>query len=188
MAVDLAVDNRVALAELARRLGVSKQAVHKRVGKLVAAGKLQVERRGRAVLVDPDEYTAAVAADGDPARDELVTGTAPAAARASKATFRDARTQREQVELELKRLELERRRAELRPVADIEAAALEAGQAIAKRLDHLPTLAYELVSIAHKKGADGVKERLTTLARDLRQGIAAELTAMVGDQSGTETE
>jgi DNA-binding Lrp family transcriptional regulator len=188
--VDVA-DDLVPMAELARRCGVSRQAVAKRVAKLVAAGRLHVERRGRVVLVDPEEYAAAVAADGDPARDELVTGTAPGTATGGEAgaapgTYRDARTERERVELALKRLELERRRGELRPVADIEAAALEAGTAIARRLDHLPTLADELTSIAHRRGADGVRERLIGLARELREGVADELAAMAGDPSGAE--
>lgn len=170
-----AVPRLVSLSALAERLGISKQAVHKRVSKLVAAGRLQAVRRGREVLVDPDDYARAVASTADPARE--MVNEAPAAADAP-ASFRDARTQRELVELELKRLQLQEREGRLRPVDEIEAATLEAGQAIAKRLDQLPTHADKLTALAHKKGAEGVKEYLITLARELREAIAADLASI----------
>ena len=195
--VDHAVDDRaadaavggelVSYAELARRLGVTKQAIQKRARKLIAAGKLRAVRRGREVLVDPAEYARAVREHGDPAR-ELASDDAPAAVASTTTakTFRDARTERELVELELKRLQLQEREGRLRPVEEIEAAALDAGQAIAKRLDQLPTHADRLTATAHKKGAEGVKEYLIELARDLREGVAADLSTMLGGADAAE--
>jgi len=180
MTVDVPVDGLVPLAELARRLGVSRQAVAKRVQRLVAAGRLEAVREGRTVLVDPVAYERAVRADGDPARDELSETPPPsdASVRSELPTFRDARTERERVELEIKRLQLQERKGLLRPIAEIERVALEVGQTIARRLDHLPTLADELVSVAHKRGAEGMRERLTEIARHLREEIAGDLSRM----------
>ena len=196
----------VSIAELARRVGLARQVVHRHVRRLVEDGVLEVRRGpGGRVLVDEAAYRRARAAMRDVSRDlgsevaadqprdpvdayagpdtEMCVGGAAALAPSADApaagtAYREARAARERVELELKRLQLMQRRGELRPVEDIEAAAMDAGRAIARRLDQLIQSADEITTAARKRGADGVREMLAGLVRDVRRGVAEDLAAL----------
>ena len=156
----------VTISQLARLIGMSRQAVHKRVRKLEQDEKIEVRRRGKSVLVDVSAFRSAVDATADPDR-----GDQPP-------SYSDAKRRKVEVELAIKEIELARRRGELLSVRDVETAAMAAGRRIAARLEGMTQWADELVSLAHKHGADGVRQFLKSKAGSMRESAAADLESI----------
>jgi DNA-binding Lrp family transcriptional regulator len=187
-------------AEIARRKGVSRQAVHERVKALAADGRLEVRAgKGRERLVNLVAYDKAIGAVGDPAReagavtkaeDARALAGAPAREGAgglplgvggegvvspADPTFRDARTQGAVYDAELKRIAIEEKLGKLVPVDEVAAAMTKCAEAIVRAFDRLPARADELAGIATKEGAVGVRGALKGVCRELRQVLADQM-------------
>lgn len=189
----------VTVADLARRMGVSRQIVSRQVKALERDGTLSVERVGRKVMVDPAAFEAARANVRDPARasrskakpavkTELPLEDEPAAAEGD--TFQDIRKERERYELAIRKLQYERERGLVVPIADLEQAVVDCGHKIVRQLELPLQWAEELVALAKKKGGVAeVRKFLRAKIAEQREIVSRDLVAAIaGEDDGGDDE
>lgn len=183
-------DQRMTVAALARARGVSKQIVSRQVKALERDGLITVERRGQRVLVDPAQFEAARSQVSDPARAEFakakpaVDTTRPLPDDPEDATFQAVRRQREQYQMELTKLQLDRERGEVIAIRDIEQALVDCGHRIAQSFDQLGQYTDELVSLAKDGGANKVRAFLREKSFEMRDSITRHLAAAAARAAG----
>jgi hypothetical protein len=172
----------LSIADLARRKGVSRQAIHRRVGALVAAGQLMTyPGPRRSVTVSEAAYDMAVGQHGDPAKELSVETTAsggappPAAESNESPGYRGAREREAYYSAELKRLQFAREERQLYPVADVNDALLRIGEVIREATSGLAARADEGAEEMEAKGLPGFRRWLAGLGDDICRRIAAEL-------------
>jgi DNA-binding MarR family transcriptional regulator len=170
---DGVVSDHVSLAELARLRGVSKQAITKRVDRLEQRGAVATWRGARgARLISvaafdraTEETTDAVRAGNGAQADAPIASPKLAQAQALRAGYA----------AELARLDLEERKGNLVPTAEVAAAMTECATALARGIDQLPARADDLASAVAKDGTAGARALMRTIARDLRATLAREM-------------
>lgn len=178
----------VTCAELARRRGVSRPAITKRVDQLEADGKVVTRREGRSRLVDLAGFDRAVGETGDAVKEQAAATVRETAAKASPA-MRDAQTERAQYEARIKALDLADRRKQVLPIAGehgIEAAATRIGLALARDLDAMVRHADDVAAAVGKEGAAGARRILKEIATKARESVAASLAELAADGSAAE--
>lgn len=178
----------VTCAELARRRGVSRPAITKRVDQLEADGKVVTRREGRSRLVDLAAFDRAVGETGDAVKEQAAATVRETAAKASPA-MRDAQTERAQYEARIKALDLADRRKQVLPIAGehgIEAAATRIGLALARDLDAMVRHADDVAAAVGKEGAAGARRILKEIATKARESVAASLAELAADGSAAE--
>jgi|OM-RGC.v1.014307953 DNA-binding transcriptional ArsR family regulator len=169
------------VSEIARRKGVSHQAVSKRVKLLEADGKVTPRRDGKKTLVDLVEYDRAVGDFGDAAR-EAAAETVRAARQEQTAKplpapdgMRDAQLERVRYEARMKALDYAERTGQLVPVSGpggVEDAMVVAAEKILSVLDLMLRAAPDL-AIAAREGEPAAR-------REIRKVIHAQRVA-IGD-------
>ena len=167
---DGVVSDHVSLAELARLRGVSKQAITKRVDRLEQRGAVATWRGARLISVAAfdratEETTDAVRAGNGAQADAPIASPKLAQAQALRAGYA----------AELARLDLEERKGNLVPTAEVAAAMTECATALARGIDQLPARADDLASAVAKDGTAGARALMRTIARDLRATLAREM-------------
>lgn len=168
-------------SELAKLKGVTKQTVSERVARLVDAGKLEIRPgKGKAKLINVAAYDRAVGETTDLSRAQ---GAQTKAATLDTATPRDPSFTKHQAdkagyEAELKRLDLEERLGRLRPVEEIEAAAIKLGETVVRLVDQLVERADEIAAAVAKDGVIGARGTLKSIQFELRTKIAEAFTVM----------
>lgn len=169
------------VSEIARRKGVSHQAVSKRVKSLEADGKISPRRDGKKTLVDLVEYDRAVGDYGDGSREAAAetvrAARQPAPGKPSSAPdgMRDAQLERVRYDAKMRALDFAERTGQLVPVSGpggIEDAMVAAAEKIIGVLDLMLRAAPDLV-IAAREGEPAAR-------REIRKVIHAQRVA-IGD-------
>lgn len=169
------------VSEIARRKGVSHQAVSKRVKSLEADGKVTPRRDGNKTLVDLVEYDRAVGDYGDAAREAAAETVRSARQKQTSKTnpapdgMRDAQLERVRYEARMKALDYAERTGQLVPVSGpggVEDAMVVAAEKILSVLDLMLRATPDLVSAA-RDGEPAAR-------REIRKVIHAQRVA-IGD-------
>lgn len=212
--VDVPLD-AVSISDLARRRGVSKQAIHKRVAALVGAGKLSTfAGPNRSVMVSEAAYDFAVGLTGDPVKEaaaetaavlrgdsrlapamatsapqsalHLVADKLPAPAEDSEAaSFRESKARDAFYGAEMKRLALERETGRIYYIEEVEAALLRIADAVRDQARGLISHA-DAGAEAFEKGMPAFRRWLSGLGDDLCRSIAKECRMVAADAQNQE--
>lgn len=177
----------LSISDLAKRKGLSKQALAERVARFEAAGKVATRPgAGRAKLVNVAEFDRAAGEIGDLAREQGAATrraavippppTAPPRPLDPDAPVYTVEQARNMAyKAELARLELEERQGKIVSVDVVRAAALKAGEEIVRVLERLPQAADDLAVALTKEGSHGVRLALKRVGIAMRNDIAAAL-------------
>jgi DNA-binding transcriptional ArsR family regulator len=170
--------DEVSITELAALEGLTIPAVAQRVQKFERDGLIETKRvRGRK-LVNVAEYRRVRAETMDYRRTQAAA-TKRAQADGVPTSHSEAQTLKLHLDVEMKALELERRRGGLVAIdgpQGINAALATAAGSILSALELLPTRAPEIVSAARKDdGPLAVRALLKTFIHDVREIIAKEM-------------
>ncbi|QEL26142.1 hypothetical protein FQV39_28690 [Bosea sp. F3-2] len=170
----------VSISELARLKGLSKAAVSERVKGLIQKGQLSTKPgKGKVVLVNLAAFDRVIGETTDLAKaagaetKRLSTSPQPRDDAAPIYTAEQARHMA--YKAESARLDLEERQSKILQVADVSNAIAAAGDAIARAIEKLPTMADDIASAVAQSGATGARTELKAKARDLRELVAKEL-------------
>lgn len=181
----------VTCAELARRRGVSRAAITKRVDALAKEGKIDTRRDGKSRLVELASFDRAVGETGDAVKEQAAEtrkATEPTSPTQSSA-MRDAQAERAQYEARIKALDLADRQRQVLPIKGdhgIEAAAIAIGVAIARDADGLMRYADEIATAVSKEGVAGARRVLKDIGTRFRQSVADSLMALAAEGEAAE--
>ena len=185
----------ITVADLARRIGVSRQIVHRQVKALEADGRLRVDRVGRKLMVDPAAFEAARSLVKDPARaaqtkaKPAVDTTPPAnSPEVADKSYQDLRRERERYDMQLKRLQYQRERGEVVPIKDVEQALIDCGHRIVGQFELAMQWSEELTAAAKKGGVAAVRTLLRAKVAIQRESVTRELAAAIADDDATKTD
>ncbi len=156
-------------AEYARRVNVSRQAVHD----WVSRGVIHLVDG----LVDPDQAQAAIAAVHDPVRDQriLAAGAAsPEAPKGDDESFARARARREMAAAAREELKLAKELGELAPVAVMQAALTRVAARLAAILDAVPVQVARAAPHLTRADLDVIEQQLAA-ARNAAADIEVDL-------------
>jgi DNA-binding Lrp family transcriptional regulator len=169
----------VSISELARLKGLSKAAVSERVKGLVDKGQLATKPgKGKVVLVNLAAFDRAIGETTDLARAagaETKRLTSSSARDDAAPIYTAEQARHMAYKAESARLDLEERQGKILSVADVAAAIATAGDAIARAIEQLPTMADDVAAAVAQAGASGARTALKAKARDLRDLVAKEL-------------
>ncbi len=164
------------MTQAAERRGVSKQAISKTVGRLVAEGRLSTKAgQGGAKLINIVAFERLVASESDPAqalRNSQVNVSEPPAA-TSQPTYMDSRATREAYQAEAARLDIAERLGDLVSKTDIGARTTTAFRKLRDRLMMLPGRISDRMVAA--PDARAMKALLSGELRKLLEASANEL-------------
>lgn len=174
------------VSDIARRKGVSKQAIAKRVDRFASQGLIETRSGPRgAKLVNLAQYDK-IAGEASDAIREMSAGRAPTAA-PSDNSLATQQARRVAYQADLAKLDLDERLGKLLPVADVEAAMVRCAEVMVRTIEQLPGRADDLAAAVAKEGTTGARSFLKTIGFDLRTALAREMTLMTADKDG-ETE
>jgi biotin operon repressor len=171
----------ISCAELARRRGVSRAAVSKRIAQLVEAGKIETRRDGRSLMVELASFDRAVGETGDAVKEQAVETAKAQKQPPASAPMRDAQTERAQYEARLKALDLAERQGAILPITGehgIEAAAAAVGMTLAKELDGLTRFADDIAAAVSRDGVAGARRVLKEAGTKIRTSMAQALSTI----------
>ena len=171
----------VTISELAKRLGVTIGPVSRRVARLEASGLLSARVEGARKLVDFAAFQAAVARVEDAPRaanGRLARGGSGAAsAPADGPSLLSEQTRKAKAQADLAEMQVAKLRGELVEVAEIALAMEKAGGRLARGVDGIVSKADEWAAIVGREGSAGLRMALKAYARELRERLAADMTA-----------
>jgi hypothetical protein len=180
----------ISISQLALHKNVTKQTISERVARLADDGKLEIRPgKGKAKLVNLAEYDRAVGETTDLSREQgarTKAGDEPGPA-SRDPTFTQHQATRAGYEAELKRLDLEERLGRLRPVEEIEAAAIECGAAVVNIVGDKVLRAEELAAAVAKDGIIGARRLLKDIVFAEREQIAKAFSVLAAG-AAAETE
>jgi DNA-binding Lrp family transcriptional regulator len=164
---------------IAARQGVSKQAVSRRVQRLVEQHDLRVQRdaQGRIVGIDVGQYEALIGAVGDAAKVPVTAPREPQPV-SDPNSLDEARRQNAWITARRAEIELARARGELVRLDRVTEAIEIAGGEVAAVIDRLPHLADDLVVAMTAGGVAAVRKALGTQAIEIRREVARSLAAV----------
>lgn len=176
-------------ADVAKRDGVSKQAVSKKVRTFADKHGLEVQRGPRNAIVafnvaqydvlrerldDPSKAQRSPPPEADP----------PPPAR--RESYDEALRQKTVIETERSRLRLAEEKGELIRVATLADAIADCGAEISKIIDQLPGAADDLAAALGRDGVHGLRVTLKSIAQKVRVDVAAALAAIASNEPETE--
>ena len=166
-----------AIKQVAERDGVSKQAVSKRVKRLVDQHGLAVERnaQGAITALNVAEYDHLNGRYSDPSKAQAPR--LPDATVQSE-SYDEALRQKTWHEAERRRIELDELKRRLVRVDEVLPALDDCADAIVLTVDSLPSLADDLAAAVAREGIHGLRVELRKIAADMRKNIAKALTAV----------
>jgi len=168
------------ISALAVEKRVSKQAISKRVARLKAQGLLQTRAGARgSIEINVAEFDRITGETTDLARS--TSHAAPPAAPApvddpDAPIYTKEQARKAAYTADLAKLELDERLGRVIQMADVESAMIRAASAIVRQMDQLPSRTDDIASAVAAEGASGVRRILKTIARELRETVARELT------------
>ncbi len=172
-AADEGVDGRglrVSVTELAEIKGVSKQAISKRLQRLVGEGRIATTRRGAELMVSLADWDTVTGELTNPAR--LVaratvretrgegapdhSGATPGAPQDAvrDPSYTQELTRKAGYEADLKEIEVRRKKGELLDAAEVTDAMTRCAEAMVRDIDRLPAYADDLADVVAKRGGD----------------------------------
>jgi hypothetical protein len=166
------------ISQIADRDGVSKQAVSKKVARLVDLG-LSVERdsAGHVAAVNVVEYDRLRGRTDDPSKVQAPGREPPPTAPADE-SYNEAIRQKTWHEAEKRRLELDELKGKLMRVDRVADAVVHCGASTAKICDRLPGAADELAAALNREGVHGLRVALKQIASRQRSEIADALAGI----------
>lgn len=191
----------VTYAELARRRGVSRAAITKRVNRLAAERRIETRAEGSSRLVELASFDRAVGETGDAvkaiaaetARVRRGGGRPDDAGGAEQGrmpgTLAAAQTERAQYEARLKALDFAERQRLVLPIRGehgVETAVTAIGIALARDADGLARWADEIATAVSKDGVAGARRVLKEIGVRFRETFAASLAALAADGEAAE--
>ena len=206
----------VTYAELARRRGVSRAAITKRVTRLAAEQRVETRAEGSSRLVELASFDRAVGEAGDAVKtlaaetarnnrrgrqagDGAVDAPRPAGSAGTDGgggepgrmpgTLAAAQTERAQYEARLKALDLAERQRLVLPIRGehgVETAVTAIGIALARDADGLARWADEIATAVSKDGVAGARRVLKEIGVRFRETFAASLAALAADGEAAE--
>jgi len=181
----------VSVSELARMKGISRQAVSKRLARMIEDGVIVERHRGREKVVSLAEWDAATNEYTDLAK--VAGRQTRAAARGDTGdsagpTPRDASythelTRKARYDADLKELELRRIQRTLVPVEDIVQATTKVAEAMIRDIEQIPTFADDFAAAFNRGGVAALREELRSKARYVRQTMCANLNRLANDEA-----
>lgn len=209
---DLPLD-AISISDLARKRGVSKQAIHKRVGGLVADGRLTTYSGPmRSVMVSASAYDFAVGQTGDPVKEasaasaavlrgaeDIPLFTRPPVVVAPQSSpdgplpegetmaYRDAKARDAHYAAEMKRLNFELLNKQLYQVTEVDAAMVRLAGVVREATKGMVSRAEDGAE-ALEKGMPAFRRWLGQLGDDICRTIAAEWRVLASDaEAGIDT-
>jgi hypothetical protein len=187
----------LSVSDVARRRGVDKAAVSRRVARLVRDGKLSTRPGRRGVkLINLAAYDLAT---GESTDIEKVIGAetkkilagevdpfagAPTAADAAR--LRAAKADQAVYDSELAKLKLAAERRLVLPIRDVELAMARTAELIVSAIERIPTHASDVTAACSREGELGVRKLLKDIAYQLRDTVAREMRLL--EQEGKAAE
>jgi hypothetical protein len=182
----------VSVSELARLKGLSKAAVSERVARFIKGGQLSTKPgKGKVKLVNlaafdrvAGETTDLSKATGHATRKAQTVAGIPAPSLPTNADplapiYTAEQARHMAYKAESAKLDLEERQGKIVAIAAVEQAITAAAEALARAIDQLPTLADDLAAAVAQSGAAGARTLLKAKARETRELMARELTAIL---------
>lgn len=181
----------VSVSELARLKGLSKAAVSERVARFIKGGQLSTKPgKGKVKLVNlaafdrvAGETTDLAKATGAATRKQNASGVPtpqlPPGADPLAPIYTAEQARHMAYKAESARLDLEERQGKIVAIAAVEQAITTAAEALARAIEQLPTLADDLAAAVAQSGAAGARTMLKAKARETRELMARELTAIL---------
>lgn len=184
----------VSVSELARLKGLSKAAVSERVARFIRGGQLSTKPgKGKVKLVNlaafdrvAGETTNLAKASGHATRKQNAPGipspSLPPGADPLAPVYTAEQARHMAYKAESARLDLEERQGKIVAIAAVEQAITAAAEALARAIEQLPTLADDLAAAVAQSGAAGARTLLKARARETRELMARELTAILANR------
>lgn len=161
----------LSIAEIARRKGVSRQAVAERVARFEEAGSITTKPgKANAKLVNLAEFDRLAQEQTSFAKQSGARNGSGGSSR--RGDYNEAITEKAQYDAALKRIELGEKLKELIPVEDVEGAAQEAAQLIVTIIEGLARRTADIESAAK---AGTTRTLLKSIIFDMRTRVAAEM-------------
>jgi hypothetical protein len=171
----------LSITQIAALKHTSKQAVSKRVKRLLENGLLAVQRGPNgSLLINLAEYDRVVGETTDFIRaangtqktksPELGSSESPAS---PSLNFQQAR--KASYDADLKKLELDERLGKLLPIKDVEAAMIECASSMVRQIEQISARAEDIAAAVARNGAAGARAELKRIVHDLRETLAREL-------------
>lgn len=169
----------VTISDLARREGVSKQAISKRVARFAAENKLTVHDGPRGSrLVSLAEFDRVVGQTADLGRTAAAATVRRAAEPSASHAFTSEQARHKAYQADLAQLDLEERLGRLVPTAKLAEAGSRIAEAANRVIDAFAGRADDVAAAVHKDGTPGARAELRTMSRDLRAALARELVGL----------
>lgn len=168
----------LSIADIARRKGVSKQAVSKRVKRLEELGTLRTYDGPKGSrLVSLAEYDRAIGETGELAHAQAPAraGRLPAAGEDVEHVYTREQAREKAYAADLKKLDLDERLGKLVPVEAVQQAAVRLAEAMVRQFDMMTSRADDIAAAVAKEGTHGARAVLKTLGREAREVMARAL-------------
>lgn len=168
----------MSLSDLARVKNVSKQAISKRVSRLVDQKALTTREGERgALLVNLAEFDRAAGESTDLIRAQNGRQATKLAADGDPILTRE-QARRAAYAADMAELDLKERLGELMPVKDVERSYGEVAAATVEVIDQLSGYADAVAAAVARNGAMGARQELKNIARKMREDLARKLQQM----------
>lgn len=169
------------ISEIADKKGKSRQAISKRVARLVEDGKLETRDGANGTkLVNLAAYDDAVGEVGDPSKEQAAETAQEAAVDQPQEPnrFRDAATRAKEYDADIKFLERAKLLKQVVPIGDVDAAATKIAETMVRVIDRLPMESERVLGAADKDRLGGIRAVLKEIAREQRVALAKALTEL----------
>lgn len=183
----------LSIAAIARRDGVSRPAISRKVKQLVADHGLVVERdgQGRVAAVNVAQYDELRGRFGDPSKAQAPTRAPSAELPQSlvvSETYDEALRQKTWIEAERSRMRLAQEKGELVEAAELAAALGECGGKITRVVDRLLGQCDDMAAAVGKDGVHGLRVLVKKIVFQLKSEIATELETVAAKADSVQTE
>lgn len=169
----------VSVSDFARQQRVTPQTMGERVRRLEADGKITTRREGNKKMVLQAALEEALQINGDAVRENAsqVAQDAP-----KDPALRDAQTRRAEIEADRAKIRLDQERGLVRPVADIEATAIDVAGGILNELEKLPRLVEAAGMEAGATDQTALRKAGKAIVRQMRSNIAQRVASLAGPE------
>jgi len=183
-------ENWLSLTELATHLGVSIQAVSKRVRRLEDQGLIKSRRGdggtklvelgayGHAARVAIDSVRASNGTKATPGHTPLGLDDAGSDDDKADPILAKEQARHKKYQADMAEMERDRRRGDLLEKSDIVAATEDCGTAIVSVIEGLPSMAERVSSAEVAEGDNGARRVLREIAREMRETITRKLIGL----------
>ena len=170
----------VSVSELARRLGVDKGPVSRRVARFEAQGLIETKAGERgAKLVDLESFEKAVEETEDAVR------AANGAGRSDPVLAKE-QARKAALQADMAQLDLDERLGRIVTTESVQHAMADCAEALVRVIEQLPGQAEELAGAVAREGVEGARAFLKEIARQWRERLAREMRLIANGESNPE--